>query len=268
MQLDEALAIARASPWLSQQDRRTQDLICSRMRLMSLPKGRMLFDMEDTATELYCLVAGCAVITIAHPVQGVLNAHVMFPGRWFGEPAALGKRLPDALPEEMLKLREVLDRSEQVLYRSFVDTRWFVWSCFWQMYFQRICTLSIGKTRPASHLKSVFHPLSLPWDARSQELIAMLEMSRLSLIKQTEDAAAKRAHRRECLELIYARSTRAQQFAAAVGYFNPEYVRVDRVLARRPRADGGGRGGSGMAAAEGAGASRGCCAQSATLGTG
>lgn len=32
-------------------------------------------------------------------------------------PAALGKRLPDALPEEMLKLREVLDRSEQVQCR-------------------------------------------------------------------------------------------------------------------------------------------------------
>lgn len=92
MQLEEALAVAKASSWLSQQDRRTQDLICSRMRLMSLPKGRMLFDMEDTATELYCLVSGCAVITIPHPVQGVVNAHVMFPGRWFGEPAALGKR--------------------------------------------------------------------------------------------------------------------------------------------------------------------------------
>jgi CRP/FNR family cyclic AMP-dependent transcriptional regulator len=92
MQLEEALSIARASPWLSQQDRRTQDLICSRMRLLALPKGRMLFDMEDTATELYCLVSGCAVITIPHPVQGVINAHVMFPGRWFGEPAALGKR--------------------------------------------------------------------------------------------------------------------------------------------------------------------------------
>lgn len=92
MQLEEALAVARSSPWLAQQDRRIQDLICGRMRLISLPKNRMLFDMEDTATELYCLVSGCAVITIPHPVQGVLNAHVMFPGRWFGEPAALGRR--------------------------------------------------------------------------------------------------------------------------------------------------------------------------------
>lgn len=92
MQLEEAQTIARGSVWLSQQERRTQDLICGRMRLLSLPKGRTLFDIEDTATELYCLVSGCAVITIAHPVQGVINGHVMFPGRWFGEPAALGKR--------------------------------------------------------------------------------------------------------------------------------------------------------------------------------
>lgn len=92
MQLDEAVEIARRSRWLSQQDKRVQDAICSRMRLVQLPKGRRLFDMEDSAVELYCLVSGCAVISIAHPVQGIVNAHVMFPGRWFGEPAALGKR--------------------------------------------------------------------------------------------------------------------------------------------------------------------------------
>lgn len=92
MKLEDAVEVARASPWLSQHDRRTQDLICGRMRLLSLPKNRTLFDIEDSASELYCLVSGCAVITIAHPVQGVVNAHVMFAGRWFGEPAALGRR--------------------------------------------------------------------------------------------------------------------------------------------------------------------------------
>ncbi|WP_421696466.1 Crp/Fnr family transcriptional regulator [Aestuariivirga sp.] len=92
MQLDEAVAVARNSRWLAQHDRRTQDLICSRMRLVNLPKGRTLFDIEDRARDVYCLVSGCAVITIPHPVQGVINGHVMFAGRWFGEPAALGKR--------------------------------------------------------------------------------------------------------------------------------------------------------------------------------
>jgi CRP/FNR family cyclic AMP-dependent transcriptional regulator len=92
MQLEEAHAIARNSRWLSQHDRRVQDLICSRMRLVNLPKSRTLFDIEDSASEIYCLVSGCAVITVPHPVQGMIHGHVMFAGRWFGEPAALGKR--------------------------------------------------------------------------------------------------------------------------------------------------------------------------------
>lgn len=92
MQLEDAIAIARNSRWLSQHERRVQDLLCSRMRLVQLSKNRTLFDIEDSASEIYCLVSGCAVITVAHPVQGMINAHVMFAGRWFGEPAALGKR--------------------------------------------------------------------------------------------------------------------------------------------------------------------------------
>ena len=92
MHIEEALAVARSSQWLSQHDRRVQDAVLSRMRLLGLAKGRKLFDIEDSASEIYCIVSGCAVITLAHPVQGVVNAHVMFPGRWFGEPAALGRR--------------------------------------------------------------------------------------------------------------------------------------------------------------------------------
>lgn len=125
MQLQNATEVARASRWLSQFDRRTQDLICGRMRLVSLPRNRMLFDMEDAATDIYCLVSGCAVMTIPHPVQGVVNAHVMFAGRWFGEPAALGRRpriisvfarrncellaLPQSKVAELLKAEPALD---------------------------------------------------------------------------------------------------------------------------------------------------------------
>jgi len=92
MQLEEACAIARSSRWLSQHDRRIQDLIFSRMRLVSLPRNRTLFDFEDPARDIYCVVSGCAVITVPHPVQGMTHAHVMYAGRWFGEPAALGRR--------------------------------------------------------------------------------------------------------------------------------------------------------------------------------
>ncbi len=92
MRIEEAFQIARSSGWLSEFERRTQDMICAPMRLLQLPKNRMLFDIEDSANDIYCMVYGSSVITIAHPVQGVVNAHVITPGCWFGEPAALGRR--------------------------------------------------------------------------------------------------------------------------------------------------------------------------------
>jgi hypothetical protein len=33
MQMDEAVAVARSSPWLSQHERRIQDAICARMNI-------------------------------------------------------------------------------------------------------------------------------------------------------------------------------------------------------------------------------------------
>lgn len=112
MQLDEAVAIARGSRWLSQHERRHQDALLARMRLVNLPKGRTLFDIEDSANDLYCIVSGCVVITLAHPVQGMVNAHVMFPGTWMGEPAALGRRprlmsVAARRPTELLAISQV-----------------------------------------------------------------------------------------------------------------------------------------------------------------
>lgn len=92
MRTEQAAQVARSNGWLSQFDRRTQDLVLAPMRLVHLHKSRKLFDIEDSASEIYCMTSGSAVITIAHPVQGVLNGHVVFPGCWFGEPAALGRR--------------------------------------------------------------------------------------------------------------------------------------------------------------------------------
>lgn len=92
MQLAEATGLALKTPWLSQQDRRSKELICAHLRLVSLPKNRTLFDMDEPASELCCLVSGAATIAVPHPVLGIVNGHVILPGRWFGEPAALGRR--------------------------------------------------------------------------------------------------------------------------------------------------------------------------------
>ena len=92
MQLSEAVKIALKSPWLAQQDQRTRDLISSHMRLVSLPKSRKLFDLDEPASELFCLVSGAATVAVPHPVLGLVNGHIILPGSWFGEPAALGRR--------------------------------------------------------------------------------------------------------------------------------------------------------------------------------
>lgn len=92
MQLAEATERALKSPWLSQQDKRTQELICTHMRLVSLPKNRTLFDVDEPASELFCLVSGAATVAVPHPVLGIVNGHVILRGRWFGEPATLGRR--------------------------------------------------------------------------------------------------------------------------------------------------------------------------------
>ena len=92
MKLQAAIAVARESLWLSQQSEAFKDAFCARMKLVSLSRNLPLFHDDDSAHDIYCLVEGTAIISVAHPVLGVINAHAMQPGRWFGEPATLGKR--------------------------------------------------------------------------------------------------------------------------------------------------------------------------------
>ena len=90
--LDQGLAVARSVGWLSRQNTDFQALICANARLRSFRKSESLFHYEDEAPDIYCLVAGTAVILVVHPVAGLLAGHVYHPGDWFGEPAALGRR--------------------------------------------------------------------------------------------------------------------------------------------------------------------------------
>jgi CRP-like cAMP-binding protein len=89
---EQALKVARSVGWLSRQGPDFQALICANARLKSFPKNVSLFHYEDEAPEIYCLVAGIAVIQVVHPVVGLLAGHIFRPGDWFGEPAALGRR--------------------------------------------------------------------------------------------------------------------------------------------------------------------------------
>jgi CRP-like cAMP-binding protein len=92
MRLDEAIAEARRSRWLSQQAPAFQDALCGRMRLLNLKKNDSLFHLEDSAHEIFCLVRGAVLFSIVHPIHGLVVAHTALPGEWFGEPATLGNR--------------------------------------------------------------------------------------------------------------------------------------------------------------------------------
>ena len=92
LSLEEALRVVRSKGWLSRQSARFQELLSASARLKSFAKNELLFHFDDEAPEIYGLVSGTAVIQVVHPVVGLLAGHVIHPGHWFGEPAALGRR--------------------------------------------------------------------------------------------------------------------------------------------------------------------------------
>jgi CRP/FNR family cyclic AMP-dependent transcriptional regulator len=92
LSLEDALRVTRSKGWLSRQGAEFQQLVCASARLKSFAKNESLFHFDDEAPEIYGLVSGTAVIQVVHPVVGLLAGHVIHPGHWFGEPAALGRR--------------------------------------------------------------------------------------------------------------------------------------------------------------------------------
>jgi len=92
LSLEDALRLTRSKGWLSRQGADFKQLVCASARLKSFARNESLFHFDDEAPEMYGLVSGTAVIQVVHPVVGLLAGHVIHPGHWFGEPAALGRR--------------------------------------------------------------------------------------------------------------------------------------------------------------------------------
>ena len=68
-----------------------QKAMASRFKLKAFDKGKLVYHIEDTGPEMFCLVSGSVAITVAHPTMGAVAAHVMHPGDWFGEVAVLSR---------------------------------------------------------------------------------------------------------------------------------------------------------------------------------
>lgn len=92
MTRDEAVALARASPWLSGQSVEFQDELLGHCRLVERQRGEYVYHMGDQAPEIFFLAEGVALLSAAHPVLGLVNGQVLHPGRWFGEAAGLSQR--------------------------------------------------------------------------------------------------------------------------------------------------------------------------------
>ncbi len=90
--LRQASAFACSKGWLSRQSIEFQKGLCGKAKLKSFAKNEPVFHVEDKAPEIYCLVQGVLLTLVVHPVSGLLAGNVIYPGDWFGEPAALGRR--------------------------------------------------------------------------------------------------------------------------------------------------------------------------------
>ena len=91
MNMEEAIQLACSKGWLSEQSADFQKALSSRVKLKTFDKGKLIYHIEDTGPEMFCLVSGSVAITVAHPTMGAVAAHVMHPGDWFGEVAVLSR---------------------------------------------------------------------------------------------------------------------------------------------------------------------------------
>lgn len=90
MRFEEAVAIARGSPWLSRQSPDFQAALMSRFKLRVIPKGEALFHLDDHAQDLHCVVDGSLRASVDHPMLGFITSAVWETGEWIGQSACLG----------------------------------------------------------------------------------------------------------------------------------------------------------------------------------
>lgn len=115
MRLEDAFAVACAKGWLSQQSAELQQALMSRAKLRYFPKEKYIYHMEDEGSELFCIIDGVIVVSIAHPLMGMLNGHILLPGDWFGEVATLAKG------ERMVTMQARLPTLVMALGRKAID---------------------------------------------------------------------------------------------------------------------------------------------------
>lgn len=87
--LEEAIAAARGSPWLSGQPRAFADALLARASLQRFTKNQMIIRLEEADTSLHFLLQGAVEVAVPRVTLELFPVHIIASGQWFGEHGAV-----------------------------------------------------------------------------------------------------------------------------------------------------------------------------------
>lgn len=87
--LDEAMAAARTSPWLSGQPRALADALLARASLQRFTKNQTIIGLEEADTSLHYLLQGAVEVAVPRVTLELFPVHIIACGQWFGEHGAI-----------------------------------------------------------------------------------------------------------------------------------------------------------------------------------
>lgn len=87
--LEDAMAAARRSPWLSGQPRAFADAVLARCSLQRFTKNEVIIGLEAADTSLHFLLQGAVEVAVPRATLELFPVHIMAAGQWFGEHGAV-----------------------------------------------------------------------------------------------------------------------------------------------------------------------------------
>jgi len=87
-----ALAAARNSAWLSQQDPEFCERVLRNSKLIKFAKDERIIGLDEKGSNIYFLFEGAVQVLVPRPDLEIVPSHVVSPLEWFGEYGALTGR--------------------------------------------------------------------------------------------------------------------------------------------------------------------------------
>lgn len=89
LNLEDAMAAARRSPWLAGQPRGFADALVARASLQRFNKNQTIIALEETDTSLHFLLQGAVEVAVPRVTLELFPLHIIAGGQWFGEHGAV-----------------------------------------------------------------------------------------------------------------------------------------------------------------------------------